>query len=100
MVRADTIELISESPEAHGVFETIQEERRTVLCEVKSVGMNEFYTALSQGITPSVVFELSDYSEYQGEKLLVWQGKRLRVTRTYVTNMKIEIIAEEVDVNG
>lgn len=100
MVRADTIDLIAENPAAHGVFETIAETRRMVYCVVKSVGMNEFYTAKSQGISPSVVFELADYGEYCGEKIIEWDGKRFNVTRTYVNDMKLEIVAEEADINA
>lgn len=91
MVRADVAYLIGEMPAEHGVFDKPEETKRMVYVVVKSVGQAEMYNALNLGLVPTYVFELSDYSEYQGEKILEYNGIRYRVLRTYVKDMTIEI---------
>lgn len=93
MIRADVITLIS-TP-THGVFEDAQEYRRQVYCNVESVSRAEFYAAMQYNLSPSVVFVLSDYAEYHGEKLCEWNGKRYDIIRTYVDGLKVELTCEE-----
>lgn len=95
MFRADEIFLISENPSSHGVFDTITETKRSVFAEVRSVGYREFYEAKNAGINPEIIFVLSDWNEYDGEKVIEWDNRRYRVVRTYVTGMTIEITVEE-----
>lgn len=97
MVRADVIELIGEQ-QPRGAFETVTETTRRVFCTVRSVTMNETYTARSVGLDPSIVFVLSDYAEYQGEKLCEWNDVRYRIVRTYVAKEQIELVCERVTV--
>lgn len=122
MVRADVIYLINEDPEAHGVFDRetygiyapsdddvlIAVPDDAVLCKmlpvvetpemrfatIRSVGYNEFYAAKSAGIEPSIVFRLADYADYDGQKIVLWNGTRYRVVRTYTTNMAIDLTCE------
>lgn len=91
MVRADVIYLVSESPEARGVFETAQRTKRMVFCEVRSVGMSEAYEAKGHDLSLEYVFDLSDYAEYNGEKIVEYNGVMYDVFRTYVNGQKIEI---------
>lgn len=101
MMRADVIELITETASSHGVHEAATEEARTVMCTVESVRQSEFYNALNAGVQPEVVFVLSLAEDYQDERYLRWHGKKYRVIRTYVTRDDgIEITAERGDVNG
>lgn len=95
MIFRDVITLISENPAAHGVFDTTSETSRQVLCSVRSVGMTEAYTALSNGLNPQFVFVLSDYTDYQGEKICSYNGTRYRIVRTYRNNQQIELTVEE-----
>ena len=99
MIRADVITLIGEFPEPRGIFEDHIEPRREVFCEVRSIGVNEFYRALSQDLHPVCVFVLADYAEYKGEKIVEWHGKRLRVVRTYIDRQRIELTVEEATVD-
>lgn len=99
MIRSDVITLISEKPTAHGIFEPFTETERTVYCEVRSVGVNEFYRAMEQDLRPVCVFVLADYAEYHGEKIVDYHGKRLRVVRTYIDRQKIELTVEEATVD-
>ena len=94
MIRAEVISLVSETPEAHGVFATISETSRDVFAEIRSVGYNEFYAAKSAGIEPSIVFVLQDYMEYNGEKVVLYDSKRYRVVRTYTNGQTIELTCE------
>lgn len=93
MVRATTITLLRENPEAHGVFDTPTETPVEVFAEVRSVTSSEYYRALSAGIEPELVFVLTDYADYNGEKVFLYEGVRWRVIRTYTRNMSIEITA-------
>jgi len=93
MVRATTIDLINENPEAHGVFSTITETTTTVFAEIRSVSRSEFYQAMSAGIEPELVFRLTDYADYGGQKVFTFNGERWRVIRTYSDGQSIELTA-------
>ena len=95
MLHADELTLIKEAT-SRGVFDTTTETTRAVFCEVRSIGMNEAYTAMSLGIHPELVFVLSDYAEYDGEKLVEYKNVRYRVVRTYVSKERIELVCERV----
>lgn len=100
MIRNDVIELIGEDPSAHGIFDNPTETARRVFCEVRSVGMSEFYRAREQDLHPDFVFVLSDYAEYKGEKICAYHGKRYRIIRTYVDRQRIELTVEEATVDA
>ena len=95
MIKATTVDLVSEAPEAHGVFEAHTEPKTTVYAEIRSVTRTEYYRAKEAGIEPSFVIRLTDYGDYHGEKIVECDGKRYRVVRTYVSNMSIELTVEE-----
>jgi len=72
------------------------ETRKTVLCNVKSVGRNEFYSAATSGLRPSVVFVVHRY-EYSGEPEVEFEGIRYRVIRTYAVDFEeVELTCERV----
>lgn len=101
MLRADVIDLITETRSGHGVHEAVTETARTVYCTVQSVSRTEYYTALNAGIMPEYVFRLSLAEDYQGERVVRFRGQRFRVIRTYVTEDDgIEITVERADENG
>ena len=50
--------------------------------KVRSVGQNEFYQAAAQGMKPAVVLVIF-FADYNGEKVVGWQGTVYTVTRTY-----------------
>lgn len=93
MVRATTIDLLNESPEAHGVFESVTETVTTVFAEIRSVSRSEFYQAMSAGIEPELVFRLTDYADYNGQKVFTFNSERWRVIRTYTDGQSIELTA-------
>lgn len=83
-----------------GVFDTVGTNTRTVFADVTDVGMNEYYLAMSAGLAPEVAFDIPEYSDYQGEKLLSWEGQMWRVIRTTRRGMCERLICERVDVNA
>ena len=101
MMRADVIQLITETASAHGVHEDVTETAREVFCTVQSVTRSEFYNALNAGVQPEFVFKLELAEDYQGERIVRYHGQRVRVIRTYMTaDDGIEITCERSDVNG
>lgn len=94
MIRAEIITLVAEDPAAHGVFDAPTETGRDVFAEIRSVGYNEFYAAKSAGIEPSIVFVLTDYLEYDGEKIVLFNDERYRIVRTYTNGQTIELTCE------
>lgn len=93
MIRATTIDLINETPEAHGVFDAPTETTTTVFAEIRSVSRREFYEAKNANIDPELVFKLTDYADYNGQKVFVYNNERWRVIRTYTNGQTLEITA-------
>lgn len=76
------------------------ETRKTLLCSVKSVGRNEFYSAATAGLRPSIVFVIHGY-EYDGEQSVEFEGIRYKVIRTYSTDFEeMELTCERVAADG
>lgn len=96
----DVITLVSESPAAHGVLDEITETQKQVFCTVRSVGMSEAYQAMSNGLHPQFVFILSDYADYDGEKVAIYNGKQYRIIRTYRQNQGMELTVEEATIDA
>lgn len=99
MARSDVINLIAESPKAHGIYDNPMTSERTVFVTVRSIGMTEKYTAMSQGLAPEIKFELAAPEEYQGEKLCRYHGTMYHIIRTYETEETVELIAERSNAN-
>ena len=101
MMRADVIQLVTQTRSGHGVHEAVTEQARTVFCTVGSVSRREYYDAANAGITPECVFRLTLAEDYQNERIVFWNGQKYRVIRTYRTEDDgIEITAERSDENG
>lgn len=96
MYRADAITLISEDPQAHGMFDRYTSSGRQVLCEVGSVSANEAYTAMSEGLHPELRFVLRVAEDYADEGFLEYRGTTYRIIRTYMSGDGIELYAERV----
>lgn len=61
----------------------VERTEREVFCQAYSVNRSEFYSAANAGLNPQLVIRLSDYLEYDGEKLVEFEGERYSVIRTY-----------------
>ena len=57
----------------------------------------EFYNAAQLGLHPSITFELTNKADYNGEKVIEWEGKDYNVIRTdwNAQRDKISLICEE-----
>ena len=93
MVRATKIKLLGEYPAAHGVFDAPDNIEHEVFAEAISVSQNEFYKARQNGLDPEIVFMLTDYGDYNGEKVFLYDGNRYRVIRTYIKEEALYIVA-------
>ena len=98
MMFRDVLNLIGEA-QPRGAFDEYVPVSRQVFCSVRSVGMIEAYQAMSHGLHPQFVFVLSDYTDYEGEKICEYKGVRYRVVRTYRNNQGIELTVEEATVD-
>lgn len=99
MIRDDVCYLITETPGAHGLFDTTTQKERMVFCQVRSVYGSEFWKAKEAGTELSAMFVLSDYHEYNGERLLRWvdggKSRYYRIIRSYVDGVEIQLTCEE-----
>lgn len=76
---------------------TVTEDTKQVFAGVKSVGQKEFYEAQALGLAPEIKIVLSDYLDYNGQKVIRYQGfgesspTDYRVIRTYRNGTELEI---------
>jgi len=85
VLKADVIKLIKVNPEAAGVGTEPAETNRTVFCTVRSIGQQEAYLAMGQGLNPELKVILAHDFEYEGERLAELNGTPYDILRTYVT---------------
>ena len=101
MMRANAVDLIQVSPEAGGVGTDPAETKRTVYCTVKSIGQQEAYLAMGQGLNPELKVVLAHDFEYEGEGLCELDGVRYEILRTYITETDgIELTLQRVARNA
>lgn len=101
MMKANVVDLITVSPAAAGVGTDPEETRRTVPCTVRSIGMQEAYLAMGQGLNPELKIFLAHDFEYEGERLCEIGGQRFDILRTYVTETDgIELTLQRVARNA
>lgn len=77
----------------HGVFDDPGETAVTVKAEVRSVSFREFYAAASAGITPELIFRMTNTGDYKNQKVFEYNDERWRVIRTYTKGQTLEITA-------
>ena len=68
---------------------------RDVFCNVRSIGMKEFYQANATDFHPEVKFVLPDYLDYAGETMAIHDGQLYRIVRTYRNGIELELTAEK-----
>ena len=62
---------------------------RQVFADVRSIGMKEYYQAVTTGLKPEIKFVLEDYNDYQNEKEIAYNGIRYEVIRAYRTTTNL-----------
>lgn len=70
-------------------------EEREVFVEAKSVGMSEFYEAATTDFHPDITLVLADYYDYDGEKIIRYDGKLYDLIRTYEKRNRLELVLQE-----
>lgn len=63
---------------------------RPTYCEVLNITMAEFYRAKEQKIGIKYCLKINSF-DYQGEKHVIFRGKKYKVHRTYSKNDKMEL---------
>lgn len=77
---------------------TIEESTRDVFARLGSIGQQEFYQAHAAGLKPEIKFVLADHLDYEGENLVLYEGQRYRVLRTFRKGQELEItVYQEVN---
>lgn len=78
------IDLIAQrfQKDAYGV-DRPTETSRQIFAQVESVTRAEFYQGGRNGLNPELVFTVFA-ADYQGEEILVYQGRRYGIYRTFV----------------
>lgn len=73
---------------------TLVETTREVFCELRSIGMREFYAANATEYHPEAKFVLADYLDYDDETLAIYNGTLYRILRTYRVGQELELTVE------
>lgn len=75
---------------------------REVFVKPRSITRNDFYQAAQSGLKPSLVLVISTAEDYQGEKVVLFEGREYTVLRVYQRPEKdeIELTLEERVENG
>ena len=76
---------------------TTKEVKRTVFVQPRGVYASEFYNAAQLGLQPSLTLYMTNRNDYQGEKILEFDGKEYSVIRVDWTAQRdgISLICEE-----
>lgn len=75
---------------------------RDVFVHPESVRLSEFYQAAASGLKPEIVLVLANFADYEGEKVVLFEGKEYTVLRTYrrPDRDSLELTLEEREENG
>ena len=81
---------------------TTKEDKRTVFVQPRGVYASEFYNAAQLGLKPSLTLYMTNRNDYQGEKVLEFDGKDYSVIRVDWNAQRdgISLICEERVRNG
>ena len=75
-------DLITFSPDAHGVGTTVTETKRRVKVQELSLTQAEVYEAGGEGLSPDAKLLIPYDKDYKGERELDYRGERWRVIRS------------------
>lgn len=70
---------------------------KLIYVQPRSVYSSEFYQAAQAGLHPSITFEITNRADYNGEKLLEWNGSEYDILRADWTGMKdkLRLVCQE-----
>lgn len=81
MFKNSSCVLIAFNPDAHEAGSQVEEIRREVKCTETTVGMNETYQAMGQGLRAEKRLLIPYDKDYNEERKLEYEGKRWDVLR-------------------
>lgn len=70
-------------------------QEREVFVQARSVGALEFYRAATTDFHPDITLVLADVYDYDGEKIVRYDGKLYDVIRTYERRNRLELTLQE-----
>lgn len=73
--------------------EVATEKEKIVFCKVDSISQTEFYAAANTELNPEYKFTIF-FGDYEGEEVVVFNGARYSVYRTYRSADNLELYAE------
>ena len=81
----DIITLVKEEITGHDNYgnEIITKTKRDVMCQAYGITRSEFYAAATNDLHPEWTIRLSDFMDYQGEKLAKFHGDYYTIIRAY-----------------
>lgn len=81
----DNVASLLKATERQDVYGNIIEEytEREVFVKPRSVYANDFYNAATVGLKPEIVLVLNNVADYEGEKMVLFNGELYTVIRTY-----------------
>lgn len=68
-----------------------EETVKRILAEKRTVGMNEFYQAMSAGFRPEIAINIFDFRDYSNQEEFICDGMRYKVLRAYQNGDHIEL---------
>lgn len=78
-------------------FDLVQDVKKQIFGEKKTVGRAEFYAAYKAGIKASAIFKIN-VDEYNNESLIEYERQKYKVKRTYeVDEYYVELTCEKVE---
>lgn len=91
---ADVINLVSQTITIDTLGnEVATESTKNVYCEVNSITQSEFFAAADTELNPEYRFTVF-FGDYNGEDIVVYNGVRYSVYRTYRTGDYMELYTE------
>ena len=74
---------------------TLKRYATEIFCKVGAVSRNEFYRAAEHDLHPDLVITISHKIDYNGEKLVMYNGKLYDVIRSYWAGDEVELTLTE-----
>lgn len=74
-------------------IEEVTETRREVLAEIESISQSEYFAAQDSDLNPEYRFRVF-FADYNGEKIVEFEGERFAVYRTFRNFDRVELYTE------
>lgn len=89
-----SIVLIAETVTVNALrIEEVAETRREVLAEIESISQSEYFAAQDSDLNPEYRFRVF-FADYNGEKIVEFEGERFAVYRTFRNFDRVELYTE------